>query len=111
MSANRSLELPASIYEQPRPKFHPAMGLVDAADGGAILLPRSTGAVIAQYRNCAIGRLLCGGADNYYRAALFDVIGVKFLIADIVRLFTGLVARFSLFEMAAGAEQPLNPVG
>src|ERR1700693_736940 len=66
--------------------------------------------MIAQDRNCAIGRLLCGGSDNYYSAALFDVIGVKFLFADVVWLFAGKVARFAFFERAAGTEQTPNPV-
>jgi len=61
--------------------------------------------VIAQYRNCAIGRLLRGGSHNYYCAALFDVIGVKFLVADIVWLFAGLVACFVFFKRATGADK------
>src|SRR5580704_8938761 len=66
--------------------------------------------MIAQYRSCAIGRLLCGGSDNDYRAAPFDVIRVKFLFADVVWLFAGKIARFPFFEKAAGAEQTSNPV-
>jgi hypothetical protein len=85
-------------------------GLAHATDGGAVFVSWGPGAVFVQYRSGAIGNLLCGGSDDYYRAALFDVIGVKFLFANVVWLFAGKVANFPVFEMAAGTEQTFKPV-
>jgi hypothetical protein len=96
----------ADILNRHFAKSQPCLrvALFDAADGGAIFLAGGSGAVIAQYCGGAIGGLLFGCADKDYGSALLDVIGVKLLVADVVGLVAGQIARFALFERAAGAE-------
>jgi len=75
-----------------------SVALVNAADSGAVFVSRGSGAVVVQDCGGAAGGLLCRCSDDHHRAALFYMIGVKFLFADVIWLFAGKVAHFGLFE-------------
>src|SRR5580658_582928 len=68
-------------------RFRPSAVLFNASNRGPILTSRSSPAMLLQNRRSAIGSLLCGRVDDHHRAALPNMARVKFLIADVVRLF------------------------
>jgi hypothetical protein len=68
----------------------------NATDYGALLTSRGTSIVIAQDFRSPVCRWLRGRSDDHDSPALLNVIRVIFLLADVVRLFPGSVARFGL---------------
>ena len=78
--------------------------LANAADGGAILLAGGSGAVVVQYCCGASGWWFRGCSNDQQRAALFQMAGIKFLLADVIRLFAGEGGYFRFVGSTAGAE-------
>src|SRR6202451_3753217 len=64
-------------------------GLIRATNGGALFLSGGSRPVVAQDCSGAIGQQLGGRSDNHHGSAFLHVSGVKFLLADVIRLLAG----------------------
>ena len=60
--------------------------------------------MIVQDGRGAVGDWLARGAHDHHGGAFFDVRGVIFLIADVIRLLAGKIADFGLIQRASCAE-------
>ena len=72
-------------------------------------MARGAGTMVAENFGGAVCGCFGGRAHDDYRAALLDVRGVKFLVADVVGLAAGIGANG--FEGAALAEETSEPIG
>ena len=73
-------------------------------DSRSVFLSRGSTAMVVQDCGGAFGWLFRRRPDDHHRATLFYMVGVKFLLADVIWLLSGNVAHFGFFEGASSAE-------